>query len=601
MAGKKCLIYLRVSTDSQARKQLPIDTQRGACIELAERRGYKLDPATDIYVDSESGRKIEGRHALQLLLERCKNEPDIGAVVIYDISRLSRNTMEYFAIKRGFDKAGIALVSVNEQLPEDDSASGWLMELMLSGFAEFRSRQDGEKIRNSMRNKVLGGGWCGLAHYGYKNVQENTSSNKSKRWIERNEKEAPWVVRIHTLFATGKYTMRELAAQMDKEGMPARNGGKIQISLVERVLKDETYIGIITWGGVRNENGKHERLVPTHVFQRNQAILAGRNAGACRKRKHTFVLRSLGMMCGECGARWTAGYHKGRSGKIYGNYSCTKKIGTKPVPCNQPTARIDTLEAEFEKLFEQVQLPDGMVQDIRTRIKAILARDSATTDQLYTNLQTRIENVRQREKKLLEKYIDDKVDEVLYEETKQELEKQRTTLTDQLKKVEKGTQNTQKLIELALSLANSCYRAYQKAPSIELKVLLAQTFFEEVVVRDGHLYNVKLKEPFYFLVEDKVRTVPEFKLAYDGGSGGIEPTCKHVHSYASTRSRSFQCFRLLCYETNKIHNNRVSPSFDVQRYAETLIPSESENITPQPTYRTSAGEMSLRLVRKRSS
>jgi len=62
--------------------------------------------------------------------------------------------------------------------------------------------------------------------------------------------------------------------------------------------------------------------------------------------------------CGECGSRWTAGYHKGASGKKYGIYSCQKE---QRVSCSQEGIAIDDLESDFEKLFKQVQLPNNVV------------------------------------------------------------------------------------------------------------------------------------------------------------------------------------------------------------------------------------------------
>lgn len=514
------LIYLRVSTGQQAHKELPLDTQKEACLRFAQGKEYSVTD-NDIYIDAESGRSMEGRNALQLLLDRCKSDLDVKAVIIYDISRLSRNAMEYHAMKAIFKKRGIALLSVNEpNVGGDDSASSWILEFILSGFAEFRSRQDGEKIKNSMRNKVLNGGFCGYAHYGYKNVQEATSSNKSKRWIEPEETEVPWVVRCHELFSTNEYTYAELAEKLEKEGMEARNSKRIHASLIERIIKDEIYVGVVKWGGVQCENGIHKRLVDEEIFRINQEIISGRNAGTSRQRKHLFIIRSLAPVCGECGSRWTAGYHRGRSGKKFGLYSCTKRRKNKKIECHQPSIPIQDLEGQFENLFQQMQMSPEAVEKIRARVRKILAHDDQTLERIYTSLNTKLENNRSSQKRLIKKYAEGRVNDDIYEEMQKTLENEEISLKGDIVKAEAKLKTSKRVVEMGLLLANNCYRAYQKAPNDEFKVLLAQAFFKKIALKEKNIYQAELNYPFYFLAENKVSKMREFQLAYVGGDGG---------------------------------------------------------------------------------
>lgn len=510
------LIYLRVSTGAQAAKELPLDTQKEACLRFAQNKEYVV-ATDDVYIDAgESGRSMEGRNALQLLLERCKSDLNVKAVIIYDISRLSRNAIEYQAMKGIFKKRGITLLSVNEPTVGDgDSASSWMLEFMLSGFAEFRSRQDGEKIKNSMKNKVLNGGFCGYAPYGYKNVQEATSSNKSKRWIEPNETEAPWVTRCHDLFATNEYTYAELAEKLGKEGMRARNGKRIHVSLIERIMKDELYIGVVKWGGARCENGVHKRLVDEEIFRTNQDLIAGRSGGVLRQRKHLFIIRSLAPVCGECGSRWTAGYHK--YGK-YCAYSCTKRQKSKKVECHQSSVATKVLEGQFESLFQRMQMSPEAVEEMRESARKILSNDDQTLEKIYTSLNTKLENNRLSQKRLIRKYAEGKVNDEIYEETQKTLESEEVLLKGEIAKAEVKLKTSKRVVEMGLLLANNCYRAYQKAPSDEFRALLAQAFFRKVVLKDKNIYQAELNYPFYFLAENRVSKMREFQLAYSGGS-----------------------------------------------------------------------------------
>lgn len=531
----RALIYLRVSTAQQANKELPLETQKHSCVQFAQAKGYVFDQIADIYSDRVSGRKIEGRASLQLLLERCKKDQDIKAVIIYDISRLARNAIEYYLLKASLNKAGALLLSVNENIgSETETPADWMLEHIMAGFAEFRSRQDGDKIKNSMRNKVEQGGWCGYAPYGYKNVQEKTSSSKSRRWVEVNEQEAPWVRRCHDLFSTGEYTLERLAEKLQEEGMKVRNKAKIHHSFVERVLKNDTYIGVITWGGIRNENGKHKHIVPKDVFYRNQAILVSRNAGASRSHKHFFLLRAIGATCGECGSRWTAGYHKGRSKKHYALYSCTKKQKGKRVPCKQSTIRVVNLELQLSELFHQIEIKPSIVKRIRDKVRAIFARDTRNQEELREALANRREALNKAKQRLLEAYLAGLVEIDLYETKKLAIESEEQQVEKDLGEIEGTLKDAQQAIELALSLAGGCYRAYKKAPNDELRALLAKAFFKSIVLKDGLIVKVELNAPFNFLLETKLNKQEVFKQPSDGGSGRNRTAVQKKSLYDST-------------------------------------------------------------------
>ena len=68
-----------------------------------------------------------------------------------------------------------------------------------------------------------------------------------------------------------------------------------------------------------------------------------------------------------------------------------------------------------------------------------------------------------------------------------------------------------KVLEIALVLSNNCFRAYKKA-NPELKGLLAKAFFEKVAISNGQITAAKLNIPIDFLVKNRVKNNPLFKL-----------------------------------------------------------------------------------------
>ena len=502
------LIYLRVSTDKQAEKGLSIPAQREACLEYAKRCGYEV---IGEYKDEGESARTMDRPALLDMLEYCKKDKNVDAVIVYDISRLARNRYDYALIKKELEKNRIAVCSVTE--PIDDTPEGQLVDGIMSAFAEFRSRQDARKIKTGMLQKVQEGWLPVRAPFGYKNVQEKGGlGRKDKRWIEVEEKESHWVQRAFILYGSGKYTLRELADLLNTEGFPTRNGKPLQPSTLEGILKNKFYIGIIEWGGITNPNGKHTPLIEPALFDKVQAIFNARNEGANRQRKHWFLLRGLAF-CGECGSRITGEDHP-EKGKRY--YRCQKSQKGKKMECRQRMISESDLDNQFTELFKMVQLPDSFVEKLRNKIRAIFEKENAIYEKSRKSLLCQIENIKNRQKVLLEKLLDGTIDDELYETTTEEMQEKEKELKNQLLKVEYNLSGVMRTLEIALFLANNCYKGFLKA-SPDLRKLLAQAFFKEIIIKDKKIVQARLNEPLGYLCKNKLKLNPLFKLELVGG------------------------------------------------------------------------------------
>jgi len=154
---KTALIYIRVSTDKQAEKGIALPTQKDRCLEALKETEFTFDEDTDLYVDSGESARTMNRPAILNMLNRCKTDKDIGAVIVYDISRLARDRIDFAFIKKDFQKYNIQFISATE--PIDSSPEGQILEGILSSVAEFSSTQSARRIRLNMLRKVKDGHW----------------------------------------------------------------------------------------------------------------------------------------------------------------------------------------------------------------------------------------------------------------------------------------------------------------------------------------------------------------------------------------------------------------------------------------------------------
>ena len=512
----KALIYLRVSTDKQAGKGLSIPAQREKCLQYAKDNGYEVNEETDIYADEGESARTANRPQFQILWERCRNDRSVKAVIFYDISRLARNRIDFALVKEDLTKRGVKICSATEGI--DSSPSGQMLEGVLSTVAEFFSLQSGEKISLTMLGKVEKGGWSGKAPFGYKNVQEQVSSNKSKRWIEVDEKEAPWVPKTFQMFATDNYSLRRLAKILFKDGFPTRNKKPLTQSYLHRMLHNCAYIGKIPYKG-KEYNGIHPSLVEPSLFFTVRDILYRRNGGADKSQKHRFALRGISF-CGECTSRLTGEEHKKKT-TVIRYLRCLKSIKGERVECKQKYFQEYVFNDQFGELMKTIQLPDSFTEKLRERVKKVFSDEQVVYDRMKRSLASQIEKIQKQKEDMFLHFIDkgrSLIDEETYERLKAKLEADEINLKSQLGSTESKLSQIVKTLEIALYLANNCYRAYTKA-SPDLRGLLARAFFEKLVILNGKIVEAKLNPPLDYLCKNRTKNNPLFKLDPNCGPG----------------------------------------------------------------------------------
>jgi|GEM_PF-6015714 len=133
--SKKAVAYYRTATTKQSGNTIAV--QKNQCRKWAKKNGYKI---VKEYEEVGSGSKLSNQKALVDVIARCQNKIDpIDVLLVTDIDRLSRNTVELLFIKSQIDLNGTKVIAVNQQ-PVDDMSSGKLLEGILEGFNDFYSK-----------------------------------------------------------------------------------------------------------------------------------------------------------------------------------------------------------------------------------------------------------------------------------------------------------------------------------------------------------------------------------------------------------------------------------------------------------------------------
>lgn len=357
---QKAVIYLRVSTEEQV-DNYSLDTQADICKKEAERRGLAV--AEVFREEGRSAKTIKERPMLLELLDYChKHKREVGAVIVYRLDRISRQTADYLAIRKKLAECSITLISASE--PTGDTPTDRFVETMLAGFAQMDNDIRGERSRNGMRARFMSGLYNGAPPLGYQ--RQNGYAVKDPESFAAMQ--AAW-----ELMATGTKTLQDMANLLNEQGIRERRKGhketRLRKQTMSRIFRNKFYAGKVVSKQYGLEvQGQHPPMITEEVFYRVQAALDGRNYNTpvmLARRSYNnpdFPLRRI-VRCGRCGQSFTGAWSKGKR-SLYGYYFCIKRCGAKS---NVPFTEI---EPETSTLLKSITLKP----ETATLISAFLRR-----------------------------------------------------------------------------------------------------------------------------------------------------------------------------------------------------------------------------------
>jgi predicted site-specific integrase-resolvase len=144
-AKKTALIYLRVAADQQTKEKASVTKQKEICLGVVKRQRFICSENADIYMDIGKSGQNTSRPGLNKMLKRCQSDKSVKALIVHDISRLSRDRIDFVIIRQQLKKSGIRLISATE--PISDTPEGEMLAGMLSAVAEFYAASEKKHCR----------------------------------------------------------------------------------------------------------------------------------------------------------------------------------------------------------------------------------------------------------------------------------------------------------------------------------------------------------------------------------------------------------------------------------------------------------------------
>ncbi len=424
---KFAVSYLRVSTRGQAERGggadegFSIPAQREANKRKALSMGAIVGKE---FVDRGASAKSADRPELQKMLEFVKeNAERVDYVIVHKVDRLARNRGDDIDIMRQLSECGVQLVSASESI--DDTPAGMLLHGIMSSIAEFYSQNLANEVKKGMTEKVKNGGTPSRAPLGYLNIRRVDDKGREERTVILDEERAPLIKLAFEEYATGNWTVLELAEHLAVCGLTTRATPKVPSvpvdkNVLNKILVNPYYKGTVTYQGVEYD-GAHPALTDADTWQRVQDILTSHINGE-RTRKHPHFLKGS-LYCHSCGERMIINYTKSHTGVRYPYFVCAGRHAGR-TNCRQKAVLIEEVERQVEWIYGKYSFPP----DIRERLENWLKQNIEMEREKYATeldgIRREKDKLERQRKKLLEAHFNDAISLDLLKTEKQKIAKQ---------------------------------------------------------------------------------------------------------------------------------------------------------------------------------
>ena len=325
----------------------------------------------------------------QLTKMRQLTKDDVDIIYIWDITRLSRRSIDFINLVYEFANKGICLyfkdkniITLDEEGQINAMASIYLY--MLGIFAQMDAENLKSKMKSGKEKSLLdGNSYTTHAPFGY-------YLDNKKLYIK--EDEAELIRMIYDLYIDGK-TLNEAAIQMNSKNIPTKSGGKWTAEIIRKMIINPVYKGKPEYRNYKKVNGKLQ-VDKVRVFDAPAIIDAGKwdlaqeqrvknITCADKSRTRKALLRGI-IVCGLCGKSCNVAQTKNKVAL----YRCSDKrasINTK-VGCKNGGITADYIDYIIWELVKNAYKQNRFTEQFEAAKQANKDKMDSNLDQISNYL-----------------------------------------------------------------------------------------------------------------------------------------------------------------------------------------------------------------------
>ncbi|WCK52762.1 recombinase family protein [Aneurinibacillus sp. Ricciae_BoGa-3] len=293
-------LYIRVSTDEQAKEGFSIPAQKERLTQYAQSQDWDLH---DFYIEEGFSAKDTNRPELQRMMDHIRKK-EIDIVLVYRLDRLTRSVLDLYRLLQEFEKYEVKFKSATE-VYDTTSAIGRLFLTLVAALAQWERENLAERVRFGMEQMVLqekrpGG----PPPYGY---------NLVDRKLVINEDEAAVVRYIFNRYLSG-VGMNNIAIECNQLGYRTKSGKDFSRIAIYNILQNHAYFGTLRWNyregkhTVNNPDdwilfeGTHPAIIDKEMFKAAKRIHENNKPKHPRQIGSNYIFSSVAY-CARCNAK----------------------------------------------------------------------------------------------------------------------------------------------------------------------------------------------------------------------------------------------------------------------------------------------------------
>ena len=402
-------IYIRVSTEDQAREGFSLGEQEEKLKQLCDYKGYEV---YKVYCDAGiSAKDMEHRPKFQEMLKDMK-DGKINYIVAYKLDRVTRSVRDLEELISQLEKYDTYLVCDRDDV-NTSTANGRFFVRMLTVLSQLEIEIVSERTKFGLNGAIKSGHLPGQVALGFK------KDGNRKTIIDPAT--APIVKRVFDLYLQGK-TFLQISNIFNEEKVLNKNWKDTHI---ERIINNRLYMGdyemykrLKEWKNVEPVIYMNvvEPIIPRYIWEECQAQKIINQRTYTRDRVYTFFQK---LKCPKCGKIMKC---KGSGGKRkkYVYYNCED--------CHE-NIRESYVEEEFEKIVGQLLRFDNEYNEL---FLPLFADKEKVADK--SDIEREIINLTKQKERIKKAYMSEVVELDDFKEDLKVINEKLDILTKQLEK-----------------------------------------------------------------------------------------------------------------------------------------------------------------------
>ena len=371
-------LYIRVSTEDQAREGFSLPEQEKRLRAMCEYKGYEI---YKLYKDAGISAKTGNtRPAFEELLQDIRDKK-CNTIVVLKLDRLTRSVFDLEGIMNFLEENNAYLDCANEEINTTNS-SGKMVARLLTTVSQNEIERTSERTKFGLSGAIKEGHIPARAPLGYKHIDKKLVPDPLTKDI---------VIRIYNLYFEGK-SYYNIATIFNEEQVLGKTNWKDTGIL--RIISNEVYKGDYVHGKRTNHPTLYrdvvEPIVSKEMWDNCQVQKKKNQKNYMRTQTYIFLQK---LKCPKCGRILAGGAsHKIKSDKWYFYYRCEN--------CKN-NIHEDKIEDKIKVLLDDILEYDNVVNEF------FLPVLKSKVDNPKVELEKELKSLNNKRDRIRKAYIDE--------------------------------------------------------------------------------------------------------------------------------------------------------------------------------------------------